>query len=164
MLTDNGRVQLAPPVYVETFRARAEELFNEEQARRDEFKLIGKREIKRMNTASANVPRLVKDETNYAWLSDTDARALGVSAGDNVTVTSAFGSIDIPVKVSDEIMPRTVAIPQCWGHKRADGLRHAQQHPGVNSNYLAGDGADNIEALSGMSHLSGIFVAVERTG
>lgn len=164
VLTDNGRVQLAPPVYVETFRARADVLFEEEQARRGEFKLIGKREIKRMNTASANVPRLVKDDTNYAWLSDTDARDLGVSAGDTVTVTSAFGSIDIPVKVSDEIMPRTVAIPQCWGHKQADGLRHAQRHPGVNSNYLAGDGADNIEALSGMSHLSGIFVAVERAG
>jgi anaerobic selenocysteine-containing dehydrogenase len=162
VLTDNGKVQLAPVEYVQTFNEKAEGLFAEEVARLGEFKLIGKREIKRMNSASANVPRLVKQETNYAYISSEDARELGVHAGDMVTVRSAFDSIRIPVKVSDEMMPRTVAIPQCWGHKDADGLSHAQRHPGVNSNYLAGDGPDNIEKLSGMSHLSGIFVEIER--
>ncbi|MEZ5573043.1 MAG: molybdopterin-dependent oxidoreductase [Halioglobus sp.] len=162
VLTENGKVHLAPASYVETFNNTVEGLFAEELARRNDFKLIGKREIKRMNTASANVPRLVKDETNYAWLNNADAQEIGVRPGDHVTVRSAFGNIQIPVKVSDEMMPRTVAIPQCWGHKNADGLSHARQHPGVNSNFLAGDGADNIEKLSGMSHLSGIFVAIER--
>ena len=60
------------------------------------------------------------------------------------------------------MMPRTVAIPQCWGHGKAQGLRHARKHPGVNSNLLAGDGPENIEALSGMSHLSGILIDVRR--
>jgi hypothetical protein len=60
------------------------------------------------------------------------------------------------------MMARTMAIPQCWGHKVARGLRHAVKHPGVNSNLLAGDGPDNIEKLSGMSHLSGILVDVRR--
>tara|TARA_R110000823_G_scaffold139607_7_gene269573 strand:+ start:36698 stop:38926 length:2229 start_codon:yes stop_codon:yes gene_type:complete len=162
VLTDNGKVQLAPPAYLETFANTVEQRFDEELARRDDFKLIGKREIKRMNTASANVPRLVKDVTNYAWLSVEDAADIGVMAGDEVSVRSSFGSIRIPVKISDEMMPRTVAIPQCWGHNKAEGLQHARAHPGVNSNYLAGDGADNIEALSGMSHLSGIFVEIQR--
>ena len=161
VLTDNGKVQLAPPDYLAAFASNADTLFAQERSRRDEFKLIGKREIKRMNTASANVPRLVKDVTNYAFLSEQDARGLGIKSGDCVTVRSAFGSIQIPVKVSDEMMPRTVAIPQCWGHKNADGLTHASKHPGVNSNFLAGDGVDNIEELSGMSHLSGIFVEIE---
>jgi anaerobic selenocysteine-containing dehydrogenase len=162
VLTASGKVQLAPASYLETFARTAEALFSEELARRQEFKLIGKREIKRMNTASANVPRLVKDNTNYAFLNDLDAHEMGVRAGDQVTVRSAFGCIQIPVKVSDEMMPRTVAIPQCWGHQNADGLSHARLHPGVNSNFLAGDGVDNIEKLSGMSHLSGIFVEIER--
>ncbi len=161
VLTDSGRVRLAPGDYVRAFADNAETLFAEELARRDQFKLIGKREIKRMNTASANVPRLVKDASNYAYISREDARELEVSTGDTVAVRSAFGSIRIPVKVSDEMMPRTVAIPQCWGHADADGLSHAQRHPGVNSNLLAGDGPDNIEKLSGMSHLSGIFVEIE---
>ena len=163
VLTGNGKVQLAPGAYVQTFTEKAEPLFAEETARLKEFKLIGKREIKRMNSASANVPRLVKQQTNYAYINSEDARELGVSTGDMVTVRSAFDRIRIPVRVSDEMMPRTVAIPQCWGHKDADGLSHAQRHPGVNSNYLAGDGPDNIEKLSGMSHLSGIFVEIERS-
>mgnify|MGYP002001949596 FL=1 len=77
-------------------------------------------------------------------------------------MVSAFGRIEIPVRVTDEMMPRTVAIPQCWGHEKADGLSHARQHPGVNSNLLAGDGYENIEKLSGMSHLSGIPVDIRR--
>jgi anaerobic selenocysteine-containing dehydrogenase len=163
VLTENGKVQLAPTAYVKTFTERADALFAEEWARRAEFKLIGKREIKRMNSASANVPRLVKQDTNYAYINSRDADELGVSDGDVIMVRSAFGRIRIPARISDDMMPRTVAIPQCWGHKEADGLRHARDHPGVNSNYLAGDGPDNIEALSGMSHLSGIFVEIERT-
>ena len=53
-----------------------------------------------------------------------------------------------------------MAIPQCWGHKDAKGLKHAAEHPGVNSNLLAGAGPGNIEKLSGMSHLSGILIDV----
>ena len=63
---------------------------------------------------------------------------------------------------SSELMLRSIAIPQCWGHDEADGLRHAQKHPGVNVNLLAGDGPENIERLSGMSHLSGILVHVRK--
>lgn len=160
VLTDDGLVNLAPDPYVQTFREKAETLYEDELKNRDAFKLIGKREIKRMNTASANVPRLVKDETNYAYLSTADSEQLGLASGDKVSVRSAYGEIEIPVRISDDIMPRTVAIPQCWGHKSASGLTHARKHPGVNSNYLAGDGVENIEALSGMSHLSGIIVDI----
>ncbi|HSB95969.1 MAG TPA: molybdopterin-dependent oxidoreductase [Spongiibacteraceae bacterium] len=163
VLTDDGRVDLAPQEYVATFKAKIDFLYADELANRDAFKLIGKREIKRINSASANVPRLVKDTTNYAYVNPQDAEELGIGNGEMLTVSSAFGVVEVPIKLSDEMMRRTVAIPQCWGHKNADGLRHAQQHPGINSNYLAGDGADNVEALSGMSHLSGIIVELRKT-
>jgi hypothetical protein len=68
----------------------------------------------------------------------------------------------IPVRVTDEMMPRTVAIPQCWGHAKADGLPHARAHAGVNSNLPAADGRESIERLSGMSHLSGILVELRK--
>ncbi len=93
-------------------------------------------------------------------MSPDDAQRVGVSNGGVVSVESAFGRVEIPVRITDEMMPRTIAIPQCWGHAEARGLSHARKHPGVNSNLLAGDGLDNIEALSGMSHLSGILVDV----
>jgi len=160
VLTAGGRVQLAPPPLLAGFRDSAERLYADELANRDRFKLIGKREIRRVNTSSANVARLVRETTNYCYMHPGDAAGLGIGDGDAVAVSSRFGRIVIPVRVSDEMMPRTVAIPQCWGHEKADGLRHAQGHPGVNSNLLAGDGPDNVERLSGMSHLSGILVNI----
>ena len=162
VLTADGKVDLAPAAWAGLFAAQAEERYDEERRRIDEFKLIGKREIKRMNSASANVPRLVKEDTNYAWLHPSDAAELSVASGDVLVVRSDFGRIEIPVRVSDEIMPRTVAIPQCWGHRDAEGLSHARGHPGVNSNWLAGDGPRNIDPLSAMSHLSGIWVRLEK--
>jgi formate dehydrogenase len=148
---------------VDRFNSAIEDLYQEELNSLGKMKLIGKREVKRMNSSSANSPRLVKDSTNYAYLSPQDADRIGINTLELVDVTSKFGKITIPVKITDEMMPGTVAIPQCWGHEDADGLRHAQQHPGVNSNFLAGDGRDNIEELSGMSHLSGIIVDIVKS-
>jgi len=163
VLTEDGKVDLAPAPYVETFDARVEALFEEEKKNADRMKLIGIRQLRRMNTSSANVPELVREKTNYAYLSVEDAERIGVTNDEVVEVESAFGKIEIPVRVTTEMMPRTLAIPQCWGHKGARGLKHAAEHPGVNSNLLAGDGPDNIEQLSGMSHLSGIVVDVRRS-
>lgn len=162
VLTDDGKVDLAPSPYVSTFAEKADVLFEEERKNRDQMKLIGIRQIKRMNTSSANSPELVREKTNYAYLSIEDAERIGVTNDDIVEVQSEFGQVVIPVRVTSQMMPRTVAIPQCWGHKDARGLRHAAEHPGVNSNLLAGDGPRNIEALSGMSHLSGIPIEVRK--
>jgi anaerobic selenocysteine-containing dehydrogenase len=162
VLTEDGRVDLAPRAIVAQFERVAERLYGEELANADRIKLIGKREMRRLNTSSSNCEALVDEVTNYAYLSTDDARRIGVADGDLVEVESAHGRIRIPVRVTDEMMPRTVAIPQCWGHAKADGLPHARRHPGVNSNLLAGDGPDNIEHLSGMSHLSGILVEMRK--
>ena len=160
VLTGHGLVDLAPAAIVDAFCERADDLYRRELADRGRMKLIGKREMNRINTSSANAPGLVRERTNYAYLHPADAERIGVRGGELVSVASEFGRVVIPVRVSDEIMPRTVAIPQCWGHADADGLSHARDHPGVNSNLLAGDGPHNVEKLSGMAHLSGIVVVV----
>jgi formate dehydrogenase len=164
VLTGDGKIDLAPPAYVDTFRARVEALYEDELHHRDRIKLIGKREIRRMNTFSSNCGKLVRARTNYAYLSPSDAASIGVGNDDRVEVESRYGKIEIPVRVTSEMMERTVAIPQCWGHEKAEGLSHARQHPGVNSNLLAGDGPETIEQLSGMSHLSGILVDIRPAG
>jgi len=162
VLTPNKKVDLAPAPIVAAFEETAERFYADELANRERLKLIGMRQIKRMNTASSNSAALVRESTNFAYLSPQDAAKIGVANGETVEVESTHGRIRIPVRVSDEMMPRTVAIPQCWGHAKAEGLSHAAKHPGVNSNLLAGDGPEHIEALSGMSHLSGILIDVRR--
>jgi anaerobic selenocysteine-containing dehydrogenase len=162
VLTRDGRLDLAPTVFVETFEQRADALYGDEVANAERLKLIGIRQMRRLNTSSSNCSELVRETTNYAYMSPSDADRFGLVDGDQIEIASKHGQIEIPVRLSDEMMPGTVAIPQCWGHARARGLSHAARHPGVNSNLLAGDGPDNIERLSGMSHLSGILIDVRR--
>ena len=162
VLTKDKKVDIAPRVVVDAFLASAPRFHQEELENRDRLKLIGMRQIKRMNTASSNSETLVRETTNYAYVNPEDADRIGIKNGDLVDVQSRDGKIRIPVRVTEEMMPRTVAIPQCWGHAKADGLSHASTHPGVNSNLLAGDGAAHVEALSGMSHLSGILIDITR--
>ena len=163
VLTDDGLVDLAPQAYIETFNQQTESSYQQEIANLGRLKLIGKREIRRMNSGSANCEALVKIDTNFAYLNPDDAENAGLAENDWAKVNSDFGEIHIPIKITDEMMSGTLAIPQCWGHEKAEGLSHAKLHPGVNSNYLAGDGYKNIEKLSGMSHLSGILVNIEKS-
>jgi anaerobic selenocysteine-containing dehydrogenase len=69
--------------------------------------------------------------------------------------------VDVPVEVTDAIMPGVVSIPHGWGHA-ADGVRLqiAAAHAGVNSNRLADELA--LDPLSGNAVLCGIPVTVER--
>ncbi len=162
VLTPDGLVDLAPAEIALHFAKSADALYEDERANASRIKLIGKREMRRLNTSSSNSAALVREKTNYAYLSVEDAERMDVANDDWLEVTSEHGRVRIPARVTDEMMPRTIAIPQCWGHAKADGLSHAKAHPGVNSNWLAGDGPENIERLSGMSHLSGILVDVRK--
>jgi len=161
VLTDDRKVHLAPEPFVSAAAELAGD-FEGEMAARDRLKLIGKRERESINSWMRNAESLNRATTNYLTMHPEDAERAQVSDGDTVSLRSRYGSIEVPVRVSDEVMPRTVALPHGWGHARASGLTVARRHAGVNPNLLAGDGIENVEALSGMSHLSGIPVEVRK--
>jgi len=161
VLTPDGRVQLAPAEFVRAAEG-LEADFERELAQRDRLKLIGKRERGSLNSWLRNAPGYAKEPSNFLYLHPEDAARAGLAEGDRAEIASAFGSVVAPVRISDALMPRTVALPHGWGHSGARGLSLAREHAGVNSNLLAGDGVRNTEALSGMSHLSGIEVSVRR--
>ena len=163
VLTADRKVHLAPPDFVRE-AGRLEADWSRELERRDALKLISKRERASMNSWLRNAPGYVKERSNHLHIHPEDAARAGVADGDTAVITSAFGEVEAPVRVTDEVMPRTVALPHGWGHAAARGLTLAREHAGVNSNLLAGDGVLNTEALSGMSHLSGIEVSVRRSG
>ena len=159
VLTPDGRVQLAPAEFVRAARG-LEADYERELAGRERLKLISKRERGSLNSWLRNAPGYAKERSNYLYLHPEDAARAGLAEGDRAEIASAFGRVVAPVRISDELMPRTAALPHGWGHARAQGLRVAREHAGVNSNLLAGDGVANTEALSGMSHLSGIEISV----
>lgn len=96
VLTGDGLVDLAPDAFVDAFARRAEPAHRQELADRGRMKLIGKREMNRLNTSSANSPGLVTTDTNYAYLHPDDARRIGIGDGDLVDVESRSGQVVIP--------------------------------------------------------------------
>src|SRR2546430_1392163 len=90
-----------------------------------------------------------------------DAARLTLVNGDRACVTSQAGTVEIPVEVTDTIMPGVVSIPHGWGHALpGTQMRVAREHAGVNTNILTVE--ENVEPLSGNAILNGVAVTVER--
>ncbi|MEJ6540444.1 MAG: molybdopterin dinucleotide binding domain-containing protein, partial [Halioglobus sp.] len=109
-----------------------------------------------------NVDAFVKGErnTNYLYINETDAKACGLVDGDRALARVGEHSIEIPVKVDDDMMPGTIAIPHGWGHQKASGLSIASKTHGANINRLMPSGPDSIEPASGMSHMNGVVAHI----
>lgn len=122
---------------------------------------IGIRELRSQNSWMHNSPTLMKGKrTQRARINAADAAAAGIADGDVARVVSATGAIEMPVTITDEVGPGTVAIPQGWGH-RGGGWRLANSNPGVNVNELTSNRPEDLEALAGMSVLNGVAVRLE---
>ncbi|MEZ4215612.1 MAG: molybdopterin-dependent oxidoreductase [Myxococcota bacterium] len=159
VLTGDGRIELAPRELVEA-AADLDASYARERASTDSLKLISKRELKSLNSWMHNNPELGAPATNHLHVHPVDAGRLGLEDGGWASVQSAVDTVVAPVRITDELMPGTVALPFGWGHETADGLSLARTRPGVNVNRLAPDGRDATCPLSGMAVLSGIPVSV----
>ena len=74
-------------------------------------------------------------------------------------MASKSGSLEVPVKITDEMTEGTVALPHGWGHR--GGWKVANDAGGANSNLLASSDAADLEPLAGMAFLNGIPVRLE---
>jgi anaerobic selenocysteine-containing dehydrogenase len=101
-------------------------------------------------------------QTNYVYMHPDDALAKGLTEKSAADIHSRTNTIRLPVKLLNTLLPGTIAIPHGWGHQHARGLGVASKLGGANVNILAADGADAIEAVSGMAHLTGIPVRIEK--
>jgi anaerobic selenocysteine-containing dehydrogenase len=126
--------------------------------------LIGRRHLRSNNSWMHNVEPLVRGKDRCtALVHPDDAARLGLADGEVARVRSRAGELEVPVEVSDEMMPGVVSIPHGWGHA-VEGVRLgvAGRHPGVNTNVLT-DGSVT-DPLSGNAVLNGIPVELEPVG
>jgi formate dehydrogenase len=124
------------------------------------LRLIGLRELRSHNSWMHNSPMLMRGKrTHAARVHPDDAVAHGLSDGGGVRITSKHGSLEVAVKVTDEIVAGTVALPHGWGHH--GGWQVANAAGGANSNVLAGSAVEDLEPLAGMAFLNGIRVKLE---
>ncbi|ART67572.1 molybdopterin dinucleotide-binding protein [Mycobacterium dioxanotrophicus] len=157
--TPEGKVRLAPQYLIDDLPRLAERL------RRDpaDLVLVSRRHLRSCNSWLHNVPALMKGKDRCTLLvHPADADANGVADGDIVTVTSAGGSIEVPVEITDAIKPGVVSMPHGWGHGvPGTQLSVANASPGVNTNVLSPP--DFLDEPSGNGALNGIPVTVTRS-
>lgn len=162
--TDDGKVHLAPQRLMNE-AARLDTLFSEEQAQYagGGLRLITKRVHSTHNSWTQNIEALTHGrmgQTNYLYIHPDDAAARGLVDDMAADVRSQTGTIRLPVKQLDTLLPGTVAVQHGWGHQHARGLGVASRLRGANVNLLAADGPSAVEPVSGMAHLTGIPVEV----
>jgi anaerobic selenocysteine-containing dehydrogenase len=154
--TASGKIELTPPEIV----ADVDRLRGRLTPRNGSIVLIGRRELRSNNSWMHNLNVLVKGKERCTMhVHPDDAARLGLADGASASVRSRVGEVEVPVEVTDAIMPGVVSIPHGWGHD-APGARLsvAATKPGTNSNVLADE--DMVEAVSGNAILNGIPVEV----
>jgi formate dehydrogenase len=154
----DGRVRLDAPVIIEelsrlgTARGADEEF---------PLQLIGLRELRSHNSWMHNAPTLMKgrNRRHGMRINPKDAADAGVAEGQPCRVRSAYGEIEVPAFLTDEVRQGTVAIPHGWGHD--GGWTTANRAGGANVNLLASTDPEDLERLAGMAVLNGVPVRVE---
>ena len=157
LATESGKVELAPPALLADL-TRLEHALDVTAA--GGMVLIGRRQLRTANSWNQNVPVLVRGkESCVAQLHPDDGERLGLVDGALATLRSVAGSIEVPVELTDVVMPGVVCVPYGWGHG-LPGTRQkvAEAHAGVNVNVLTDSTA--IDPVSGNAVLNGIPVTV----
>jgi anaerobic selenocysteine-containing dehydrogenase len=165
--TSDKRIHLAPEIFVKDIArlqqrlgTHASSVQSTPEAGVPTLLLIGRRQLRSNNSWLHNSERMVNGKPRCTLLMHShDAAQRELKSGQKVLVLSRVGSIEIPVEISDEIMPGTVSIPHGWGHNREGiQLSVAEQHAGQSINDLTDNLA--IDALCGTAAFSGIPVTV----
>jgi anaerobic selenocysteine-containing dehydrogenase len=122
--------------------------------------LIGRRHMRSNNSWLHNSGRLAKGPERCTLLiHPDDASARGLAGGSLARISTPRGAIELPVEISDTMMPGVVSIPHGWGHGRSGiQLRVATARPGQSINDIIDPAA--IDELSGTSALTGHPVEV----
>jgi anaerobic selenocysteine-containing dehydrogenase len=165
LMTPDKRIVLAPEIFLDDLeRARRElETINPHPSG-DGLLLVGRRHLRSNNSWMHNYHRLVKGRDRCTlMIHPADASARGLRNGQRARVASRVGEIEVPVEVTEQIMPGVVSIPHGWGHGRpGTRLGIANRHCGVSINDLTED--SRVDPLSGNAAFSGVPVEVEAIG
>ena len=159
LATKSGRIDLAPERILGDL-PRLERFVDAGPDPR--LSLIGRRDIRSMNSWLHNLPSMVKGrERCTLQVAPPDAERLGLSTGDRAELKGRVGAIVVPVEVTDAMAEGVVSLPHGWGHD-LPGVRLsvATARPGANANRVVDDA--EIDVPSGTSVLNGVPVEVTR--
>ncbi len=158
----DGRVHLNAGPFFESMAELAKQVARraENGADHDELLLIGRRELRTNNSWMHNVEALVSGrERCVLYVNPVDAERAGLRDSQPAELESRVYKGDVPVRVTDEVMPGVVSLPHGWGHKAAAPWQSvAGSHAGVSANDWTDD--QRVEPIVGQSILNGVPVKV----
>ena len=98
----------ALPEFVETWEGALEARENDKYP----LQVIGHHYKARTHSSYGNVDWLKEAHTQSAWINPIDAAARGIENDDEVFVYNDRGTVRLPAKVTERIVPGTMSIPQ----------------------------------------------------
>ncbi|MCE8554577.1 molybdopterin oxidoreductase family protein [Ruegeria pomeroyi] len=154
--TPEGRLDLAPQAFLDDLPRLLASGDTPDPAR--PLFLIGRRQARSHNSWTQNSPRLVKGRNRCTVeVNPADASRLGLADGAQARVTSAAGTVILPVEVTEAMAPGVVSIPQGWG-QQGGHLSAATQNRTVSINDLTDD--RRTDPLSGNAAFNGLPVSL----
>ena len=169
LMTVGKRVDLAHPVVLADWPRVLAGLRDAESAAADpvfDLLLVGRRHLRSNNSWMHNSERLTKGRNRFTvQVHPDDAAARGLADGDLARVSSMVGSIDVPVEVTDRLMPGVVSVPHGFGHDRGGdagptGWRHAAGLGGASVNDITD--STRTDPLSGNAAVQAVPVRLDR--
>lgn len=156
--TRSGRIELAAE-YLLSDIPRLQAAMTEG---RPPMLLVSRRHLNSMNSWMHNVEVLMKGpERCTLFIHPQDAKAIDVSDGDLVRVSTIEGTVDVVAEVTEGIRPGVISLPHGWGHDLAGSrLRVAGRRPGVNSNRL--NPGSLVDEASGNAVVNGVPVTIAK--
>jgi anaerobic selenocysteine-containing dehydrogenase len=129
---------------------------------KDAFSLIGRRHLRSNNSWLHNSHRLLKGPNRCTlMIHPDDATGLGLSDGDMAEVSNHVGAVELPVEITEDIMPSVVSMPHGYGHGRKGvKLSVAAEKPGVSMNDLTDPAI--VDDLSGNAVLNAVPVQIKK--
>ena len=171
LMTEGKRVDLAHPVVLGDWPRVLEALERAESATEDptfDLLMVGRRHLRSNNSWMHNSERLTKGRNRFTvQVHPDDAAGRELADGDLARVSSAIGSIDVPVEVTDRLMRGVISVPHGFGHDRGGdagptGWRHAAGLGGASVNDITD--STRIDPLSGNAAVQAVPVRLDPAG
>jgi len=159
--TDDDTIRLAPKEFLDDLERLEKSIDASVSDSEFPYQMIGRRVLRQHNTWTHNAHRLSKGKNECTLLvHPNDASEIGINSGEFVTVSSRVGSIQVEVKITNEIMEGVVSLPQGFGASKKSKMKIAAAQESVSINDLTDD--LRVDALTGNAALNGVAVNVSK--
>jgi anaerobic selenocysteine-containing dehydrogenase len=152
--TPDKRIRLGHPELI----TEAERMAADKGPEDFPLRLFTIRELRSHNSWLHNVPRLMSGDRRCRAFVHPDTAATAEVSGGEVSISSQWGRIEVPVEIDDAIAVGAVGLTQGWGH--AGGWSLAVAAGGASYNTLTPSGADQVDRPSGNAFFNGIPVSI----